>query len=137
VLVTVIRLKRSISEHTGEIRAIELQELPNEIPIAKRSASAAPLAASPMSNEIGNMYVFELKKIGISRHGVKVDLGEGNPMYGWKFSKFSIEGIEKILSLPQMWLVLIDSSVALARSIIYYKRFYTGLLRNTYISFTP
>ena len=38
-----------ISRRTGEMRAIELDELPNEIPIAKRSASAeTPLAASPI-----------------------------------------------------------------------------------------
>jgi hypothetical protein len=38
-------------ELTGEMRAIELEVLPKEIPIAKRSVSAeAPLTASPISN---------------------------------------------------------------------------------------
>jgi hypothetical protein len=45
-------------ERTGEMRAIELEELPKEIPIAKRSVSAeAPLTASPISNvNVGIMY---------------------------------------------------------------------------------
>jgi hypothetical protein len=41
---------RICAGRTGEMRAIELEELPKEIPIAKRSASEALLVVSPISN---------------------------------------------------------------------------------------
>lgn len=54
-----------VLERTGEMRAIELEELPKEIPIAKRSVSAeAPLTASPISNV--NVCVIDHKRREVS-----------------------------------------------------------------------
>jgi hypothetical protein len=73
---------RIYAGHTGEMRAIELEELPKEIPIAKRSASEALLVVSPISNIDVENYVLEEKK-SAPRHNVcrtksGVDRGRGN-----------------------------------------------------------
>lgn len=53
---------RIYAGRTGEMRAIELEELPKEIPIAKRSASEALLVVSPISDIDVKNYVSEEKK---------------------------------------------------------------------------